>query len=92
MRKVPFITVIWTLALAIPFTVLGLVAAAYITNHLIEIVTAIPRLANGGRPWLLEAAARWPEIVGLVAGTAIILVILLVARATNGSANEVGNN
>ena len=92
MRRVPLITVIWTMALAIPLTALALVAAAYITDHLIEIVNAIPRLANQGRPWLLEAAARWPEVAGLIAGSAIIVVILLIARATNNHAHEVESN
>jgi len=56
MRKIQFVAVILTLALAIPLTALALVLAAYTTEHMISISTAIVTLSRettvGARGWV----------------------------------------
>ena len=84
MRRGSFLTVFWTLLLAIPFTALAVSFAAYITEHLTQIIlwmTNITQVSiDGGRGWLIELAVRWPEIAGMIVGQIIILVILIFAR------------
>ncbi len=74
-NKVGATAVVWTLLLAIPFTALALAGTAYVTEHLIDIATAISTwsvtVLHFQRDWLLEA-----EIIGLIAGQVIILAIL----------------
>ena len=79
MRKVQMYATVWTLVLAVPFTVIALVGTAYITNHLGEIATAVSALANW-RGVAVEGSARWPEIAGMIVGQLLILSILLIAR------------
>jgi hypothetical protein len=81
MRKTQFLAVFWTLILAIPITALALTATAYLTDNLTQISSMIA-LALGGtlvkaRDLLFEA-----ELLGLIAGQALILVILLVTYLT----------
>jgi hypothetical protein len=78
--------VVWTLVLALPFTVVALVGTAYITNHLGDVVNALSSLANW-RGVAVEGSARWPEIAGMIIGQLLILSILLIARR-NGSTEE----
>jgi hypothetical protein len=84
MRKVQFVAVFWTLALAIPFTALAVSGAAYITDHLSTIATSIATLSQsttvGGRGWVLEFAERWPEVAGMIIGQIVIFAILYFAR------------
>lgn len=84
MRKIQFVAVFWTLALAIPFTALAISGAAYLSDHLINITTTLATLshsaASGGRSWVLEFAGRWPEIAGMIIGQIVILAILYFAR------------
>jgi hypothetical protein len=86
MRKVPLVAVIWTMALAIPFTALALSAVAYLTDHLIGIATSLVSFSQAttqiGRPWLLEIGERMPEVAGMVVGQLIILIILFLVRPT----------
>lgn len=82
MSKVQFYATFWTLALAIPFTALALVGAAYLTNHLPDIAAGITELANW-RGVALEGSARWPELAGMIIGQLFILSILLIARRTS---------
>lgn len=79
MRKVQMYATVWTLVLALPFTVMALVGTAYITNHLGDITTAVGSLANW-RGVAIEGSARWPEIAGMIIGQLLILSILLIAR------------
>ena len=92
MRKVQFIAVFWTLALALPFTVLAISGAAYITDHLSTIATSIASFSRsttaGGRGWVLEFAERWPEIAGMIIGQIVILAILYFARQANYADEE----
>jgi hypothetical protein len=84
MRKVQFLAVFWTMALAIPLTALALSVVAYTTEHLTQISTAVANFnlvtTAGGRGWVLEFAQRWPEVAGMVIGQLVILMILLIAR------------
>ena len=79
MRKVQVLAVFWTLALAIPVTALALTATAYITDNLTQIASTISYLIGDslskGRDLLLEA-----ELLGLIAGQALIVVILILTR------------
>lgn len=74
-NKVGATAVLWTFLLAIPFTALALAGTAYVTDHLIEIATAISTwsvtVLHIQRDWLLEA-----ELIGMIAGQVIILAIL----------------
>ncbi len=79
MRKIQMYATVWTLVLALPFTVIALVGTAYITNHLGDITTAISSLVNW-RGVAVEGSARWPEIAGMIIGQLLILSILLIAR------------
>ena len=79
MRKVQMYAAVWTLVLAVPFTVIALVGTAYISNHLGEIATALGSLVNW-RGVAVEGSARWPEIAGMIVGQLLILSILLIAR------------
>jgi len=86
MRKVQMYATVWTLLLALPFTVAALVGTAYITNHLGDVANAISQLANW-RGLAVEGAARWPEVAGMIIGQLVILSILLIVRR-NGSTEE----
>jgi hypothetical protein len=79
MHKVQMYATVWTLVLAVPFTVIALVGTAYISNHLGEIATAVSALVNW-RGVAVEGSARWPEIAGMIIGQLLILSILLIAR------------
>jgi hypothetical protein len=94
MRKVQFLAVFWTLALAIPFTALGLSIAAYLTENFSEILYGIREFSQsttaGGRGWLLESAERWPEVAGMIVGQLTLLIILILARrARKAEGNQV---
>jgi hypothetical protein len=82
MRNVQMYATVWTLVLAVPFTVIALVGTAYITNHLGEIATAVSSLVNW-RGVAVEGSARWPEIAGMIVGQLLILSILLIARRSS---------
>jgi hypothetical protein len=86
MRKVQLFAVIFTLALAIPFTALALIGVAYFTDHVAEITSTVTAMANW-RGVALEGSARWPELAGMIVGQLLILSILLIARR-NGRADE----
>ncbi len=81
MRKVQITAVLWTLFLAIPLTALALSMAAYLTEHLGEILNTLQTFSQatsaGGRGWAMEFAARWPELAGMVIGQLVIMAILL---------------
>lgn len=82
MKKAQFLTVFWTLFLAVPLTALGISLAAYLTDHLGEILNDGLGAAStlGGLGWLAEFSARWPEIAGMVVGQLVIMLILVLVR------------
>ena len=79
MRKVSFVAVFWTFALAIPFTVIALAGVAYIDLHFSAIAQAIVQFGQAtsatGRGWLIELSARSPELVGMLVGLVVMLTI-----------------
>ncbi len=87
MKKVQFLASFWTLVIAIPFTILALIGVAYLTEHLTQIADAIVKFSReisvGGRGFLVEFSARWPEIAGMVIGMIVILTIYLFAQNAN---------
>lgn len=87
MRKVQLLAVLWTLLLAGPFTVLAILSAAYLTENTREILEWVETLSQtttvGGRGWILEFSARWPELAGMVIGLLVLLTILIFARNLN---------
>ena len=77
MRKVQFWAVFWTIIISIPFTILALIAAAYLTDHLAEIAQSIISidyftLANS-RDLILEI-----ELIGMILGVVIIIAVILI--------------
>ncbi len=89
MRKVQFSAGFWTIVLAVPFTILALVATALLTENLTQIINFFSRLSRevsvGGRGLVLEFSARWPEVAGMVIGMIVILTIYLFAQNANKS-------
>ena len=83
-KKVPFVAVFWTFALAVPFTILALAGVAYIDLHFSEIARAIAAFEQGtsvtGRGWVTELSARLPEVEGMLIGMIVILTIYLFVR------------
>ncbi len=92
MRKVQFTAVFWTLFLAVPLTALGISLAAYLTDHLAEMVNALvtSSVAStlGGLGWLAEFSARWPEVAGMIVGQLVIMLILVVVRREKLAENK----
>ena len=84
MRKVPFVAVFWTFALALPFTILALAGVAYIDLHFSEIALAIAafeqRTSATGRGWITELSARLPELEGMLIGMIVIFTIYFFVR------------
>ena len=84
MRKTGLTAAVWTLALALPLTVLAISSVAYITDHLSDITNWVTNLSRastaGGRGWILEFSERWPELAGMVIGQLVIFIILIFAR------------
>lgn len=82
MHKVQLLAVAYTLALAIPFTLLALIGVVYLTDY----TSGIPGAVAGVIDWhrlALEGSARWPEVVGMVVRPLLILSMLLIARRSN---------
>jgi hypothetical protein len=91
MYKLTFSAIVWTLILAIPFTVIALVSLAYLTEHAVEFANfsqAINQQTTiGGRGWLTEMAERLPELAGMLIGQLVILTILLFSRKMEQTQN-----
>ncbi len=84
MRKVQFLAVFWTLMIAVPLTALALSLAAYLTDHLVDIVATLVAFGQattvGSRGWVMVFSERWPEVAGMIVGQVVILLILLLVR------------
>jgi hypothetical protein len=84
MRKVPFVAVFWTFALAVPFTILALAGVAYVDLHFSAIAQAIADFeratSSGGVGLVSELWARFPEVLGMVIGMIVIFTIYLFVR------------
>lgn len=79
MRKLQLATVIVTLALAIPFTILALIEAVYLIEYARDIGGALAGTIEW-RTVAVEGSARWPEVVGMIVGQMLILSMLLFVR------------
>jgi len=84
MRKVQFVAVILTLAIATPVTALAILLSGFITDNMTEIARFLNNITqtvfNFQRDLLLET-----EFAGLIAGTIIVLILLgLAIRVSNG--------
>ena len=92
MRKLQFITIIATIALAIPFVALALIEAVY----LIDYARSIGGAAIGVIEWrsvALEGSARWPELAGMIIGQLLILstLLFLCRRKSDSDPDLFGN-
>jgi len=79
-RKEQFTAVVVTLSLAIPFTILALVAVAWIDDNLARIVASLTSPQVDWQAVVREAWSRWPEVLGMLVGQALIILILVLAR------------
>ena len=77
MRKVPLITVIVTLALAIPVVALALIEIVYLLDYARSIGGALIGVIEW-RSVALEGSTRWLELAGMIIGQLLILSILLI--------------
>jgi cytochrome c biogenesis protein CcdA len=81
MVRVSLVAVLATLGLTIPFLVLGILGAAWLTQNLTWWATAIASATQVDWGELaLEGWSRWPEALGMVVGQALILLIVVLAR------------
>jgi hypothetical protein len=84
MRKVPFVAVFWTFALAVPFAILALAGVAYVDLHFSTIAQAIANfeqaISSGKAGLASELWARFPEVLGMVIGMIVIFTIYLFVR------------
>jgi hypothetical protein len=84
MRKVPFVAVFWTFALAVPFTILALAGVAYVDLHFSAIAQAIAdfeqAISSGKAGLVSELWARFPEVLGMLIGMIVIFTIYLFVR------------
>lgn len=84
MRKVPFVAVFWTFALALPFALIAIAGVAWIDQNFSVIAEAIGSaqgfLTTSGRNWAAEFSQRMPELAGMIVGAIVMLTIYLFAR------------
>jgi hypothetical protein len=75
------------LIIAVPLTALALSLVAYTTDHYIEIANALVNFGRsisvGGRGFVTELSARWPEVAGMIIGQLVIMIILLLVHREN---------
>jgi hypothetical protein len=92
MRKVPFVSVFWFFALALPFTIIALAGVAYVDLHFSQIVQSVGEFGRsitaGGRGVVAETAQRFPEVLGMVIGMIVILTIYLFVRQPAQSVDQ----
>jgi len=84
MRNGTFKIILWTLALAIPFTALSVGILIFLNDLLPEIVRSLFASIDW-RGLAMEGSARWPEVAGMIIGLLVILVIIPVARTISRS-------
>ena len=79
MRKVQFLAVLFTLTLAISFTILALFGAAYLTDHSNNVGDTVTGVVDW-HSLAEEGSMRWPELAAMIGGQLLILSILLLVR------------
>jgi hypothetical protein len=89
MKKAGLAT-IWTVTLAVPFTLLGIGTLVFLTDHLPELTQLVQRV--GIRPFslALEFSARWPEVAAMVIGQLVILMVFLATRSRGRPREQTG--
>lgn len=81
MFRVTLVAILATLGLTIPFLVLGILGAAWLTQNLSWWATALASATQlNWADLAMEGWSRWPEVLGMVVGQALILLIVLLAR------------
>lgn len=84
MRRIQMQATLWTMLLAVPFTILAIFGSAYLTLHLFDIATRITNLFNEttyiGRPFIVVFFERLPELVGMGAGMLVMMALLFLFR------------
>ena len=80
MGKGAFKSLLWTLALAIPFTALSVGILIFLNDLLPGIVRSINFPSIDWRGLTVEGSARWPEVAGMIIGLLVILVLIPIAR------------
>jgi len=81
MFRITLVAVLATLGLTIPFLVLGILGAAWLTQNLTWWATALASATQlNWADLAMEGWSRWPEALGMVVGQALILLIVLLAR------------
>jgi len=84
MRKVQFFAVVLTLIIATPITGMAILLSAYITENIVDITRSLNNIPQ--QLYLLQRDLLFEtQIVGLTAGTIILLAILLITLRTNPS-------
>ncbi|HET7009550.1 MAG TPA: hypothetical protein VFI11_02140 [Anaerolineales bacterium] len=78
MRRAPWIAALATIGLALPFTLLALAGAAWLTENLTQMASSIGGMDLPAA--VREAWSRWPEILGMVIGMGLVVVILVLAK------------
>ena len=78
--KGTFKMILWTLALAIPFTALSVGILIFLNDLLPGIVRSINFPSIDWRGLTVEGSARWPEVAGMIIGLLVILVLIPIAR------------
>ena len=77
MRKIQFWVIFWTIVIAIPVTMLSLIASAYLTDHLVEIAGSIKIVdfytLTKYRDLILEI-----EAIGMILGIVIVVALIVV--------------
>lgn len=81
---VQFVAVFATLVIGVPITGLAILLSATITDNIVDIAISLSKIPQYlyifQRDLLLEA-----EIIGMIAGTVILIAILLIFLRTNQS-------
>ena len=85
MRTRWVLIIFWTVLLGVPFTALALAMVALIDKAGTLLATISPTV---WQDLVLEGSARWPELAGMVVGQAAIMLILLLARRSEGAADK----
>ena len=80
MKNGAFKIVLWTLALAIPFTAMAVGILIFFNDLLPEIIRSINFPSIDWRGLMVEGSARWPEVAGMIIGQLVILALIPITR------------
>jgi ABC-type Fe3+ transport system permease subunit len=80
MRKEIIIGILYTLALAIPFTALAMGILIFFNDLLPDMMRSINLPNIDWRGLTVEGSSRWPEIAGMIIGQLVILALIPISR------------